>query len=132
MRNFRSVLITLVLSGTFAEGQSPLIIPPTLSGPNIAITVDEGMHEFYPGMPAPTLGYNGDILGPTILLDAGNMVQFEVQNDLADPTTVHWHGLHVAPQNDGGPHSTIAPGGTWFPSFTVLDKAGTYWYHPHP
>ncbi|MCB0535394.1 MAG: multicopper oxidase domain-containing protein, partial [Saprospiraceae bacterium] len=32
---------------------------------------------------------------------------------------------------DGGPHTPIAAGQTWSPSFTVLDHAATYWYHPH-
>ncbi|MBL7984153.1 MAG: multicopper oxidase domain-containing protein, partial [Flavobacteriales bacterium] len=32
---------------------------------------------------------------------------------------------------DGGPHSLIYPNTTWSPSFTVLDRASTFWYHPH-
>jgi bilirubin oxidase len=39
--------------------------------------------------------------------------------------------MHVAPENDGGPHIVIPPNTTWSPSFTVLDHASTYWYHPH-
>ena len=126
------VALLLLLSGLGLQAQNSLYIPPVLTGASIDLTVDEGTHEFYPGMPAPTIGYNGGLLGPTLFLGAGSQVQFTVQNDLADTTTVHWHGLHVAPQNDGGPHSAILPGGTWSPSFTIMDKAGTYWYHPHP
>jgi bilirubin oxidase len=44
---------------------------------------------------------------------------------------VHWHGLHVSAKNDGGPHTVIEAGDVWSPSFTVLDNAATYWYHPH-
>ena len=54
-----------------------------------------------------------------------------VDNQLMDTSTVHWHGLHVAPEHDGGPHTTIPPMTTWNPQFTVLDLAGTYWYHPY-
>ena len=54
-----------------------------------------------------------------------------VTNSIGEETTVHWHGLHVAPENDGGPHTIIDPNTTWSPKFTVLDKAATYWYHPH-
>jgi bilirubin oxidase len=50
---------------------------------------------------------------------------------LGEPTTIHWHGLHVSPENDGGPHIIIQPGSTWSPSFEVLDWASTHWYHPH-
>ena len=52
-------------------------------------------------------------------------------NNLDEPTTLHWHGLHVSPENDGGPHTVIKAGETWSPSFIVLDHAATYWYHPH-
>ncbi|MBK8614713.1 MAG: multicopper oxidase domain-containing protein [Flavobacteriales bacterium] len=37
----------------------------------------------------------------------------------------------MSPANDGGPHSLIYPNTTWSPSFTVLDRASTFWYHPH-
>ena len=33
---------------------------------------------------------------------------------------------------DGGPMSEILPAGTWNPTFTIMDNAATYWYHPHP
>ena len=32
-----------------------------------------------------------------------------------EPTTVHWHGMHLPAAMDGGPHSPIAAGGTWQP-----------------
>jgi len=70
-------------------------------------------------------------LGPTLLLNQNQNVTINVNNQLMDTTTIHWHGMHVAPENDGGPHTTIPPGTTWSPSFTVLDWASTYWYHPH-
>jgi bilirubin oxidase len=44
---------------------------------------------------------------------------------------MHWHGLHVAAVNDGGPHQIINPSTTWSPKFKVLNNAGTFWYHPH-
>jgi bilirubin oxidase len=54
-----------------------------------------------------------------------------VHNQIGDTTTVHWHGIHVAAVNDGGPHNPIMPGASWNPQFTVMDHAATYWYHPH-
>ena len=44
---------------------------------------------------------------------------------------MHWHGLHVAAMNDGGPHQIIKPNTTWSPSFKVRNNASTFWYHPH-
>lgn len=111
--------------------QNPLIIPPALSGTNFQLTLQEGTSTFFPGITTNTLGANGNLLGPTLILQQGDFVNIEVENQLMDTTTIHWHGLHVAPEHDGGPHTTIPPMTTWNPQFTVLDKAGTYWYHPH-
>ena len=86
---------------------------------------------FFAGQATNTMGINGNILGPTLIMDADSVVNISVTNNIGDTTTMHWHGLHVAPENDGGPHSMILPGNTWNPSFTIMDKAATYWYHPH-
>ncbi|MBK9736579.1 MAG: multicopper oxidase domain-containing protein [Saprospiraceae bacterium] len=54
-----------------------------------------------------------------------------VFNSLGEETTVHWHGLHVSGEDDGGPWSSFGSNETYNPTFTVKDKASTYWYHPH-
>ena len=53
-------------------------------------------------------------------------------NNIGVATTTHWHGMHVPAVMDGGPHQGIEPGETWTASFPVLNRAATYWYHPHP
>lgn len=84
------------------------------------------------GTTLETAGYNGTFLGPTILVNDGDRVRFEVTNGLAEETTVHWHGLHIAPSNDGGPQNVIAAGETWAPETTINQgEACTLWYHPH-
>lgn len=124
------LLFTLILS-VYASAQNPLQIPGTLTNSPYQLTLDEGTTQFFPGINTPTMGANGALLGPTLILQQGDQVSIEVANQLADTTTLHWHGLHVAPENDGGPHTTISPNTVWNPQFTVLDKAGLYWYHPH-
>src|SRR5699024_4548965 len=47
-------------------------------------------------------------------------------------TTIHWHGLEVDGDQDGGPHSGIQPGESWSPEFKIEQPAATLWYHPHP
>ncbi len=61
----------------------------------------------------------------------GDSVSITVTNQIGDTTTMHWHGLHVAPLNDGGPFSMIMNGMNWNPKFVVRNNAATYWYHPH-
>ncbi len=115
-----------------AYTQNPLLIPDTLSGTTINLTLQTDTFRFFPNGPVTnTMGANGPVLGPTLLLNQGDSVSFSVNNQLPDTTTIHWHGIHVSSPNDGGPHTIILPGNTWNPAFTIHDKAGVYWYHPH-
>ena len=123
-------LITFTISISI-YGQSPLLIPDYLTGDEIQLTLQKGQVELYQGFSTNTIGYNQNVLGPTLILDKGQEISFDVVNLLTEPTTLHWHGLHVSSKNDGGPHTVINPNQTWSPSFTVLDEAATYWYHPH-
>lgn len=129
MKNLLLYLLSLVpLIGIC---QSTLIIPDTLSGDTLSLELQNGQFSFFPGSQTNTIGYNQDILGPTLILQKDKAVTIHVKNSLSAPTTLHWHGLHVSSENDGGPHTVILPGQTWSPSFTILDWAATYWYHPH-
>ena len=119
-----------MLSGA-VHAQNQLLIPNTLSGTNFTLNLQNGQYQFYSGVNTTTMGANGNILGPTLIMKKGDFVDIKVKNQLGDTTTIHWHGMHVSAANDGGPHTTIAPGAVWNPKFTVMDKAATYWYHPH-
>lgn len=114
-----------------AQFGNPLFIPDTISGTTFNLTVGPHKVAFLPGDSTETYGINQPYLGPTLILNKGDFVQMNVTNNLADTTTMHWHGMHVAPEDDGGPHTMIYPGQTWSPDFTVLDDATTFWYHPH-
>ena len=129
-KKIKTTLLSVLLFQV-AITQNPLYIPSTLSGTNIVLNLQQGTKQFYSGQPTNTMGANGNILGPTLILNQGDSVNFSVNNQIGQITTIHWHGMHVSPENDGGPHTTIAPNATWSPSFVVRDKAATYWYHPH-
>lgn len=116
----------------FGQFSQPLFIPDTLTGPIFQLQIRQSVHSFFPGTTTSTLSFAPHTyLGPTIFLRRGWSVQASVENQLGDSTTLHWHGLHVPAHADGGPHSHILPGGQWNAHFTCLDKASTYWYHPH-
>jgi blue copper oxidase len=128
MRISFTILLFITLG---AKAQNPLAIPPTLSGSTINLNLQEGTTNFFSGTPTQTFGANGHLLGPTLILERYDTVKINITNNLMDSTTIHWHGMHVAPENDGGPHVVIPPGTTWSPDILVLDWAATYWYHPH-
>ncbi|MEK3822190.1 multicopper oxidase domain-containing protein [Cytobacillus sp. FSL W8-0315] len=117
---------------------TPLPIPPLLEDTNpdpkkaeFYLTAQESEKEFIKDKKTKTLGYNGDYLGPVIRVKNGEEVSVKVENDMSVGTTVHWHGLEVDGDQDGGPHSGILPGETWNPNFTISQPAATLWYHPH-
>ena len=95
------------------------------------LQLQSGTSQFLSGLTTPTLGINGSFLGPTLRLKNGSNVAISVLNKLDEPSTMHWHGLHVPAKADGGPAQIISPDETWKPSFTVNQKAGTFWYHSH-
>jgi FtsP/CotA-like multicopper oxidase with cupredoxin domain len=74
----------------------------------------------------------GPYLGPVIRVRRGQRVRIELTNELPEPTIIHWHGLHVPEAMDGHPRYAIAPGGRYVYEFTVVNRAGSYWFHPHP
>ncbi len=128
-KHFCAFILFCITGNLFA--QNPLYIPPALTGTTFNLTVQSGTTPLYPGNPTPTYGINGSFLSPTIVVNKGDFVTLNVINNLNVPTTMHWHGLHVAPENDGGPHQSIAASSTWSPAFEILNNAGTFWYHPH-
>jgi FtsP/CotA-like multicopper oxidase with cupredoxin domain len=55
-----------------------------------------------------------------------------LENRLGESTNVHWHGIAAPPEADGYPMNVIPPGGAQDYRFQIGERAGTYWYHPHP
>ncbi len=127
---FIYVTLSIFFVGS-GSSQSPLHIPDTLSGNEIFLKIQHAEHEILPGFKSQTIAYNGNYLGPTIILKKEQLVKMHVENLLGEPTTTHWHGLHVSPENDGSPHVVIQPSMDWITEFKVMDQAATYWYHPH-
>lgn len=122
----------LCAGGVQLPAQTTLYIPDTLSGTAFTLNLHRDSVQFYPGTITQTNGFNSHkYLGPTLILKKGDNINMTVNNQLADSTAIHWHGLHVASTNDGGPHTPIIPGGTWNPVFKVMNWAAMYWYHPH-
>ncbi|GAB3497135.1 multicopper oxidase family protein [Nocardiopsis coralliicola] len=120
------------------EFATPLAVPPVLEPTTDAegrkrfpMDIQSGTSELLPGVSTPTWGVNGAYLGPTLRLERGDDVAMDVTNSLAEPTTLHWHGMRVPAAMDGGPHQMIEPGKTWSPEWTVDQPAASLWYHPH-
>lgn len=74
----------------------------------------------------------GAYLGPIIRVRRGQRVRIDLINGLPESTIIHWHGLHVPEAMDGHPRFEIGAGERYVYDFTVVNRAGSYWFHPHP
>ncbi len=103
---------------------------PLLPGPETL--VDRFIGEVTEGDPAALEQIPGSFLGPTIRLRTGQSFGCHLTNNLVDRTIVHWHGMNVPELADGHPRNALQPGSSYYYNYSVLNRAGTYWYHPHP
>jgi FtsP/CotA-like multicopper oxidase with cupredoxin domain len=103
-------------------------------------TPDEPAYGYTLHERAPAQAPNGPYLpGPTILLKKNQPVMIMVENQLPEPTSVHWHGIELESYFDGVPGfagegkrlaPVIAPGKTFQARFTP-PRSGTFIYHTH-
>jgi FtsP/CotA-like multicopper oxidase with cupredoxin domain len=98
------------------------------------LVVEEVQWEVRPGETYAGMAFNGQIPGPLLEVYEGDTVRFEVQNQMTQPFTLHFHGLTVPNDMDGVPYVTqppIMPGEYWTYEFTIVDPPGMYVYHSH-
>jgi FtsP/CotA-like multicopper oxidase with cupredoxin domain len=121
---------------------NPALVPDV----ELELTAQPAHHEIFPGAPTGTWSYRGKLLkgragvledsgsylGPAIRLRKGDKVRVHFRNELPETTIVHWHGLAVPAPMDGHPRLVIPTDAQYLYEFEVRDRAGHYWYHPHP
>lgn len=112
-------------------GGNPLRIPSLFTnGGNM--NIQQTTFQVWPGQNTQINTINGNYLGPTVMIDKGQTFNANVQNNLSEVTTIHWHGLNVPELMDGHPKDAITVGGSRSYTFPVINRGGTYWYHAHP
>lgn len=118
---------------TFTEPATLLNLSSVPNTVEVELTAAPERLTLVPGARTAVLAYNGSVPGPTLEVTEGDRVIVRFRNELDEPTTVHWHGLHLPFEADGSPFHPVAPGEEYVYQFTVPPgTAGTYWYHPHP
>lgn len=127
-----AVLSSLLPS--WAQAHSPGTSPSTaeLSGTDVRLTIGHTSVAIN-GRQGHAVAINGMVPGPLIRLKEGTTVRISVTNELAEDTSIHWHGLLVPFAMDGVPGVSfpgIRAGETFVYEFPVK-QSGTYWYHSH-
>jgi FtsP/CotA-like multicopper oxidase with cupredoxin domain len=78
-------------------------------------------------------GFNGSAPGPTIQVTNGDHVRVIFENQLPEPSSIHWHGFEDLIGYDGMPgisQEPVKPGGRFVYEFDIHQE-GTYFYHSH-
>jgi FtsP/CotA-like multicopper oxidase with cupredoxin domain len=127
--------------GSQLAGQVKFLVnPPVLENLStvpgvveVKLTAAPARVSLIPGKMTDVFAYNGQTPGPTLDVHEGDKVIVHFTNELPEPTTVHWHGMHLPASEDGSPFDPVDPGEGRDYVFTIpRGSAGTYWYHPHP
>jgi len=115
------------------EGGFDQALPlPSVVTDNIQFTPQNTAGQMGKGTPTSVLSYRNGLLGDTIKATTGTTVSVQVQNNLGEGTNIHWHGLIVPENMDGHPKDLIASGSAFTYALPLIQRAGMYWYHPHP
>lgn len=142
-------LYTVTQLNTVFAARFPTRLLTQKNSPDVEITLAAVQKEaqILPGSPTRVWSYEGAVvsgdanalqpvpnsyLGPTFRVRRGQNVRVNFTNNLPQPTIIHWHGLRLPEEMDAHPKYAIEPGQTYTYDFQVLNRAGTYWYHPHP
>ena len=125
----------------------PLQMEPFVPDAEIAITAREKYVQILSGSQTRVWGYEGQLLsgsgvtvqavpgsylGPILRAKKGTKLRIYFHNQLAEDSVIHPHGPRVPEESDGHPMQAIGPGQTKVYEFEIIDRAGPYWFHPHP
>src|SRR5699024_8875315 len=67
-----------------------------------------------------------------LLADRGGKIAVYVDNPLPEATSLHWQGMQLPAEMDGGHHQMIQPAQTWTPHCHIDQAAAPLWDLPHP
>ena len=117
-----------IVEGSFDRA---LPLPSSLTGGG-SLNAQFSTSEILKGKVTTTLSYAEGQPGPVIRANKGETVNINLTNHLSEETNIHWHGLVLPEDMDGHPRDVAAAGGSLPYSLPIIQRAGTYWYHPHP
>ena len=121
-------------TGPGGEGdptRTPLLMPGTLAVTGGSLIAAPGTARISRTESSAAWLFEGGLPGPTIRARPGELARIQLQNGLPEPTIVHWHGVLVPASMDGHPRQAIGPGASYDYEYPIVQRAGTFWYHPH-
>jgi FtsP/CotA-like multicopper oxidase with cupredoxin domain len=136
MADMHKAGVEAFLAGDQTSTQGNQLLQPTMDGTTkvFTLTAQNVKWEVSKGRSVDAMAYNGQIPGPQIEVSYGDHIRIVLQNQLDQPTVLHFHGMTVPNAMDGVPYITqdpVMPGQLFTYEFTVKDPPGMYVYHSH-
>ena len=106
--------------------------PEVLRGTHFDLTYNPTKVNFT-GQERIATAINGSVPAPVLRWREGDTVTLRVNNQLAEDSSIHWHGIILPTEQDGVPgisYPGVKPGESFTHRFKVK-QSGTYWYHSH-
>ncbi len=78
--------------------------------------------------------YNGSFVGPTMVVSPGDSIRLRLENNLDEPTNIHFHGFHTSPSGIADNVLRTIPARTTAKVAVPVPRdmnPGLYWYHSH-
>ncbi len=124
----------IAAGGGITEGDFQQALPiPVTTGTNTALAAQPATAVLKGRTSYSVLGYQANsILGPSFRVNKGDIVNVNLTNNLSEASNIHWHGLHIPAAMDGHPANLVNAGSSFNYQFTIQQRAGLNWYHPHP
>jgi FtsP/CotA-like multicopper oxidase with cupredoxin domain len=108
---------------------NPLRLPADWTGGTLSVAPTS--LPVWPGFSTDVFAVNGSVPGPTIRVQRGQEFVSQIDNQLAEPLVLHWHGILAPERMDGHPRDAVGAGQSYDLRFPVNQRASTSWYHAH-
>lgn len=115
-----------------ASFSNVLQLPGKIKTTDFELATNPGSVSLQKGIKTNVYTTNGLFPGPTIRARRGDRLSISFSNGMDQESILHWHGMIVPPAMDGHPRDAVESGQQYNYNFTINQRAGTYWYHPHP
>lgn len=131
------IFIVVLTLNQFIDLNPPWSAPTTVKSKNgeLDVTLDITKEKVRIGkQEVESRVYNGGYIGQTWDIQGGDKVKVRLENNMDQPTNLHFHGGHVSPKgNSDNVLLNIKPGENFDYEYNLPANhpPGLYWYHPH-
>ena len=119
------------LAADQAPDRFPLRMAPETRPDGVVLRAAPGMADIGSRQNVPGWLINDSLPSPLLRVRRGEEFRVTLRNEIPEPLILHWHGMTPPEAMDGHPRLAVGKGDEYAYTFTVEDRAGTYWYHSH-